>query len=230
MAKKAPDPDDIYKFLGFEISPGKLKEFWKSDDEKKQYIKGVQARGGATSVLDRETALTNINLMTGVDKIVSIIGALFLIAGFFFPVYSFGTEANHISGNAISYFLNIPFIGGYALYGGVLMILVAVVYGLFIVACPVAGVFNILGVINKSKGDIYLDTVKKYSKFNYIPILLLLLLFMLLVLSSAHPFGSLGIESMGEILSVMALFSMTGIGFWLFIIGILFGFAQSRGL
>jgi len=230
MAKKAPDPDDLYKFLGFDISPGKIKEFWKSEAEKKQYLKGVEARGGVLSVLERETGLTQANLMTTADKVTSVIGALFLLIGFFLPVYSIDPQGVAISGSGISYFMNIPFIGGYASYSGINMILAAIVFGAFLITCPVAGVFNLLGILNKNKDDIYLETVKKYSRFNLVPLLLLIIFFAILILGAPHPFGSLGIEALEGGFNFNALFSMTGIGFWFMIIGITFGFAQSRGL
>ena len=230
MAKKAPDPDDLYRFLGFEISPGKIKEFWKSEAEKKQYLKGVEARGGVLSVLERETGLTQVNLMTTADKVTSIIGALFLIVGFFLPVYPISSGENVISGSAISFFMNIPFIGGYASYSGINMILAAIVFGAFLLSCPVAGVLNIMGILNKAKGDDYLDEVKKYTRFNMVPILLLSLFFVILVLGAPHPFGSLGIEALGTSLNVGAFFSMSGLGFWFFVTGMIFGFAQARGL
>ena len=230
MAKKAPDPDDLYRFLGFQISPGKIKEFWKSEAEKKQYLKGVEARGGVLSVLERETGLTNINLMTTADKVTSIIGALFLIVGFFLPVYSISTSETVISGSAISYFMNIPFIGGYASYSGIMMILAAIVFGAFLLSCPVAGVLNIMGILNKSKDDEYLETVKKFTRFNLVPIILSALFFVILVIGAPHPFGSLGMESLGIALNVSAYFTMTGMGFWFMIVGMVFGFAQARGL
>ncbi len=54
MAKKEPDSEDIIKYLGYQVHPGKIGEFWQSEDEKKQYVKQVQARGGQMSALERE--------------------------------------------------------------------------------------------------------------------------------------------------------------------------------
>jgi len=230
MGKKEPDPDAIFRYLGFGISPGSIKEFWESEDEKKKYLKGVKARGARLSTLERETSMRNINLMTAADKIFSLIGGIILIIAFFFPVYSIDPGGKAISGSGISYLLNLPFIGSYASGGGIIMILIMIVFTLILLACPAAGVLNILGLFNKKKGDLYLETVKKYTRFTYVPIILYIVLIILLVTGAPHPFGSLGIKALGNNLGFGAIFTMAGCGFWLNVVGLLFGFAQSRGI
>ena len=93
-------------------------------------------------------------------------------------------------------------------------------------------VANILraGMFNKNRADEYLATVKKYNRFTYLPIVLFVLLIIVLVFGAPHPFGSLGIKALGDHLSFAAIFSMTSYGFWLYIVGLLLGFAQSRGI
>lgn len=230
MGDKKSDSDAIYKFLGFDVYPGKVKDFWKSDDEKKRFIGQVKARGGQLSVLDRDTALLNIKSMTIVDKAISLIGGAILILAFFLPVYSIDPSGRGISGSGISYFLNLPFIGSYAAWGGVAMVLTMIIFSLVLISCPVAGVLNILGVLNKNKGEKYLETVKKFNRFTYVPILLYAVLFIILIFGAPHPFGSLGVSGIGETLNLLAIFTLTGIGFWLNIIGLILGFAQARGI
>ncbi len=230
MGDKKPASDAIYKFLGFDVYPGKVEDFWKSDDEKKRFVKQVKARNGQISVLDRDTALLNIKSMTAVDKAISIIGGAILILAFFLPVYSIDPSGRGISGSGISYFLNLPFIASYAAWGGIVMILTIIIFFLLLISCPVAGVLNILGVLNKNKGDKYLETVKKFNRFTYIPILLYALLFIILIFGAPHPFGSLGVSGIGETLNLLAIFTLTGIGFWLNIVGLILGFAQARGI
>jgi hypothetical protein len=230
MPKKKDDPDAIYRYLGFGINPGKIKEFWDTEEEKKKYTKKVQARGARLSTLERETSTRNMNLMTTVDKTFSLIGGLILIAAFFFPIYSIDPEGKAISGSGISFLINLPFIGSYASGGGIIMILALVVFSLILLTCPVAGVLNILGLFNKNTGDKYLETVKKYSRFTFVPILLYVLLLVILIIGAPHPFGSLGIDALGDHLGFGAIFTLTSYGFWLYIVGLLFGFAQSRGI
>lgn len=230
MGNKKPDSDAIYRYLGFDVYPGKVDDFWKSDDEKKRFVRQVKARDGQISLLDRDTAILNIKSMTVVDKAVSIIGGAILILAFFLPVYSIDPSGRGISGSAISYFLNLPFISSYAASGGIVMVLTMIIFALLLLSCPAAGVLNILGILNKNKGDKYLETVKKFNRFTYVSILLYALLFIILLFGGPHPFGSLGIDGIGESLSLLAIFTMTGIGFWLNIVGLVLGFAQAQGI
>lgn len=230
MPKKKEDPDAIYRYLGFGFTPGKIKEFWDTDEEKKKYVKKVHARGAKLSTLDRENSTKNMNLMTTVDKTISLIGGLILILAFFLPIYSIDPGGKAISGSGISFLLNLPFIGAYASGGGFAMVLALVVFTLILITCPVAGVLNILGIFNKNSGDRYLETVKKYNRFTLIPIFLYIFLFIILVIGAPHPFGSLGVKALGEYLGFGAIFALTGYGFWLNIVGLLLGFAQSRGI
>lgn len=230
MAKKTADADDVFRFLGFEIHPGKIKDFWKSETEKKEFVGHVKARSGKLSVIDRDGSLLSQVSMSVSDRIISLIGGAILIIAFFLPVYSVGPSGRVASGSAISYFLNLPFVGSYAAWGGGMFIFAAIVFSVLLLACPVAGVLNILGILNRNKDESYLRTVKRYSRFTYVPILLYLLLFVLLVIGGPQPFGSLGIEGLGESLNFTAIFTLTGIGFWLNIVGLALGFAQARGI
>jgi hypothetical protein len=230
MGKKDPDPDAVFRYLGFDVHPGKIKEFWESEDEKKKYLQKVSQHGARSSLLDRETSIRNVNLMTATDKVFSIIGGVVLLIAFFLPIYSIDSGGKSLSGSAISYFINLPFIGSYASAGGAVMILAMIILALYLLSCPVAGVLNILGLFNKNRGDHYLETVKKYSRFTFVPIFLFILFMIILIIGAPQPFGSLGMKSLGDQLGFAAIFTMTGYGFWLNIVGLLFGFSQARGI
>jgi hypothetical protein len=230
MANKEPDIDDIIKYLGYETHPGKIGEFWNSDEEKKQYLAGVKARGGQYSALEREQALLNVRLMSTADKVISFIGSALLVISFFLPVYSFDVHGQSLSGSAISLFLNLPVAGGYASWGGGVMVFSLFLYSLFLIACPVVGVLNILGLINKNQGEDYFDTIKKNSRFVFIPIAIFGLLFLVLIYGAPQPFGSLGVDALGDNFNLAAIFKMTGFGFWLNIAGLAIVFAERRGI
>src|SRR4030067_1174642 len=89
MAEKQPSTDDLIRYLGYEVHPGKIEEFWKSEDEKKQYLQRIKGSGGQLSALDRDAAILNVKLMTGIDKVIAFIGSILLMISFFLPVYSF---------------------------------------------------------------------------------------------------------------------------------------------
>jgi hypothetical protein len=51
-----------------------------------------------------------------------------------------------------------------------------------------------------------------------------------LVIGSPQPFGSLGVDALGESFNLVAIFRIAGLGFWINIAGLAIGFAQTRGL
>jgi hypothetical protein len=224
MANKEPETDDIIKYIGYEIHPGKIGEFWKSDEEKKQYLQQVKSRG-SQSVLDRETAILNARTMSMADKAISFFGSILLIIALFFNIYSFQIDGRSISGSALSYFANIGSVVGYASDSGIILLLCFLLYTLILLASPVLGVLNIMGLMNKKTGEEYLDAVKHSSRFFFIPLGLYLLLFLALVIGGPMP-----AKSLGETFNLAAVFTMTGLGFWLNIAGLTLVFAERRGI
>jgi hypothetical protein len=101
---------------------------------------------------------------------------------------------------------------------------------LILITCPVVGVLNIIGLINKNKGEEYLKIVRNNSRYLFVPMLLYVLLFLVLLIGTPQPFGSLGAEALGDTFNLAAIFTMTGIGFWLNIAGLAIIFAQRRGI
>jgi hypothetical protein len=222
-----PENDDIIKYLGFNVHPGKIEEFWTSADEEKEFRQRVKTRGGKVDVLNRDAALLNIKLMSQTDKIISYIGSILLVIGLVFPIYSFQIGEKVISGSFFSYLANIGNIMGGASESGFILILAFLVFTLYLIACPVAGVFNFLGLRNKAQGDEYLENVKKNSRFIFIPLALLGLLILLLLIGSPMPGG---LSSLSGSFGFGAIFTMTGSGFWLLIAGLAIVFAERRGI
>lgn len=227
MAQKEPENDDIVKYLGFGVHPGKIGEFWSSGDEEKSYRQEVKARGGKIGVLDRDSAILNTTLMSGVDKVIAYVGSILLILAIFLPVYSFDLNGKQVSGSLLSYLINIGTIFGGAADSGFILILACLVATLFLISCPALGVLNILGLMNKAKGDDYLEMVKKNTRFIFIPLMLFGLLLLLLIIGGGMPRG---LAPLGEAFNLGAIFTMTGIGFWLSIGGLAIIFAERRGI
>jgi len=227
MAKKEPNGEDIIKYLGYNVHPGKIGEFWQSEEEKKRYVQEVRERGGVQSVMERESALLNVRLMTPVDRIIGFIGSAFLILSFFLPVYSFDAGGQHVSGSAISYFINIGNVIGGASEGGFILLLAMLLFTLVLLANPVLGVLNILGLVNKQQGDAYLEAVKKNTRLTFILLILYGVLFLALLIGASQPAG---LSSYGDTFGLASIFKLTGVGFWLGIAGLAIVFAERRGI
>ena len=86
-SQKAFNPDDRFRYLGFDIKPGKIGDLFKSDSEKESWIKRVleKRRKGAHT---REHNTLEEPRVTSYERIVLTITSLVLIASLFLPWFS----------------------------------------------------------------------------------------------------------------------------------------------
>lgn len=89
--KKEFNPDDRFKYIGFDVHQGKIRDFFKSDSEKESWIKRVLEKRKAGSRLRDESSFDQPRV-AGYEKIVLTITSLMLIASLFLPWFSGYTE------------------------------------------------------------------------------------------------------------------------------------------
>lgn len=89
--KKEFNPDDRFKYIGFDVHQGKIRDFFKSDSEKESWIKRVQEKRKAGSRLRDESSFDQPRV-AGYEKIVLTITSLVLVASLFLPWFSGYTE------------------------------------------------------------------------------------------------------------------------------------------
>ena len=112
MAKqKNVNPEELrYNYLGFEVEPGKLKEFWASDDEKKSYVEKIRAQFKKSQSIERDFSVVNANQINKADRVIISIASLLMIISLFLPYYRFDAFGSMISGSAVSYLINMGYI------------------------------------------------------------------------------------------------------------------------
>ncbi len=81
------DPDERFRYIGFEVESGKLGEHFKSDAEKESWIKRVLAKREKGSKLREETSFDKPRVAS-YEKIVLTITSVILIASLFMPWFS----------------------------------------------------------------------------------------------------------------------------------------------
>jgi len=84
---KAIDPDQRFKYVGFDVHPGKIKDLFKSDTEKEKWVKKVQEKRKTGSVI-RDKSSFDEPRVAGYEKIVLAVTSLLLIATLFMPWFS----------------------------------------------------------------------------------------------------------------------------------------------
>ncbi len=81
------NPDDRYRYLGFEVKPGKIGSLFKSDSEKDFWVKRVLSkRKSGTGVRDHNTL--EEPRVSGNERIVLTISSVLLVVSLFFPWFS----------------------------------------------------------------------------------------------------------------------------------------------
>ena len=85
--EKKFDPDERFRYIGFEIETGKLGNFFKSDAEKESWVKRILAKREKGFKLRDETSF-DAPRVAGYEKIVLTLTSLVLIASLFLPWFS----------------------------------------------------------------------------------------------------------------------------------------------
>jgi hypothetical protein len=216
MAKDGKiDPRELrFNYLGFEYLPGKLKEFWASEDEKKKYLEKIRERRNTQISMERDFSIVNAGLLNKADRIFISLASVLMILSLFMPYYSFTAFGRHVSGMSLSYLFNIGYVSNITAWGSLLMKLILVMSVILIIISPVVGIINILALNKSQNKPDYYKGVKSAGRLNVIALLLYLLFFVLLATGQANPFGSLGIEALGETLSLGSLIRMSGYAIW----------------
>lgn len=217
MAKQDKiSPEELrYNYLGFEYAPGKLKEFWASEDEKKKFVDKIRDRLGKTHAIERDFSVINANLINKADRIVISIASILMLLSLFLPYYHFEAFGNSIIGSPISYFLNLGYISNFVAWGDLVIKLIFVMSIIMILVSPVIGIANLLALNTGITRPNYIARLKNIGKLNILALLLYLVLFILIALGHTNPFGSLGIEALGDNLSLGSLLGLASFSMWL---------------
>jgi len=85
--EKEFDPDKRFKYVGFEVHPGKIKDLFKSEAEKEELVKMVRTKRESGKAGREETSF-DVPRVAGYEKVVLTITSLLLIASLFLPWFS----------------------------------------------------------------------------------------------------------------------------------------------
>lgn len=77
-------PDSRFRYIGFDVYPKHVPEFWKSDQEAMEYSKRVGAETG-TSSLNREFSLLHVVPVSKVDRVIVTLVSVVMLATLAMP-------------------------------------------------------------------------------------------------------------------------------------------------
>jgi len=217
MAKQEKiNPEELrYNYLGFDVVPGKIKEFWTSEEEKKSYVEKIRAKLGKTHTIERDSSMINAKEINKADRIVISFASVLMVISLILPYYNFEAFGSTIVGNPISYLFNLGYISNFVAWGSIIMKLILVFSIIMILLSPIIGVLNLIALNTNLQGKNYYARLKRVGKLNLLALILYMLMFALIAAGQTNPFGSLGIEALGENFSLLSLLGLSSFSLWL---------------
>ena len=205
-----------FKYIGLEIFPKKVKDFWKDEEEKREYLEKVKQEKSQASLLERDYSLVKVSVFTKTDKIVLTVSSFLLAISLFVPWFSVRGENLHQTYIGLGVIFKLGTLLGYASssgFGGV----VSSVLLLFIIllSCAV-GVLSLLSIFKKyNEFEGYLTNLKKTLKLNLIPLALWVVLLFISIIGMPTPFAkSMGVKGLGNSFNIISLFALSSYGMW----------------
>jgi hypothetical protein len=217
---KAPEAsaDDRYRYIGFDVFPGKIGNFWKNDSERDGYVSHVREAHGKFVPLSRANSIVAAAAISSIESLLIAMGSLLLVLAPLLPWFSFtrGNEKFVYSGyvmllkaGAIMKFLSL---GSSSLTTSfillVVLMLVSVLFGL----ATLYGLF--LARKHEASGD--LSFLHRVLSWHYLPIVGWVALLAMAASPTELPFGpSLGLTEVGTSLNIASLIGSSSVGFWI---------------
>jgi hypothetical protein len=210
------DDETRYRYIGFDVYPKKSKEFWKGEQEKKNYLEEVKKRGMGSALSESGHSLVRAVTFTKVDRLVLTVTSLLLTISFFLPWFSVGGEYFATQVLGFGFFLRLGTLFGYAPLSGPLSSAFIIILGLTIVTSFLAGLLTLLGMYKKhSSPEIQLAVLKKRLKLNLIPVTLWAALIVISSIGFATPFAdAFRIDGLGDGFTVVNFFMLSSYGLW----------------
>lgn len=84
-AQQEVSEETRFKYIGFEIYPGKTKEFWQNEEEKKKFLEEVRQKGSQSTLLERDHSLVKVKVFSSVDKLILTITSILMVVSLFLP-------------------------------------------------------------------------------------------------------------------------------------------------
>ncbi len=212
-AAVAPDDDLRFRYIGFDVYPGKGDKFWKSDAEYDTLLQKVRSM---TSVADRERENSIIRLpdISKIDRLVLTLSNAALIACIFFPWLSYHTAQGL---QTKLWFGVLGMLGG--ILGGAWQVStwagLASLWGLLVfLLTPVLGVLGLATIFMKAKSeDDYTKRVRLVLRLNYIGFAAwFLAVIFVLPGGSIAPLTQAGLTRLGESFTIVTVFKSISYG------------------
>lgn len=225
--EKQVNPNERYRYIGFEVFSDKPQSFWKNDEERKSFIQQFKAELGSIY----RNSVVYASVISRVDRIFITVASVMMILAPFLPWFRVKTLYGSESFLGITGLFSM---GGFWFYvskmGGMVVPLSIYLLALLSFLSLALGVWTLLTVYGKAPSEeIYLAKLKKILRLNMIPLAVFLVIILLGLVGQRIPFGPyLGIQDLGGHYSIVTLIQFSSVGLWMSFFGFMLNVNKAK--
>jgi len=233
---KPLDEDLRFKYIGFGVYSKPRKDFFKSPEEKQKYQQRVKEFYKSHYTPFKEFTEVGRNLFSTADRIVLTISSLLLIISAFLPWMSFKSSWVSLSFTGwISFFKVTEYLDVIRLFNPNLLLYVYFPAALSLLAF-LFGILTLIMIYLPAKNkESYQARLKRILGLQWYPLAGWLAFFIISIVGISLPFGdwmaeSYGVKAVGDTITIVTFASLSGVGVWLSIAGLVLNAAKANDL
>jgi len=233
---KPLDEDTRFKYIGFGVYSKPKKDFFKSEEEKKKYEKSVAEYNKTHFTPFKEFTEVKRNLLSTTDKTALTISSLILILSAFLPWMSFKTSWVSMSFSGwLGFFKASEYTDIIRLFNPNLLVYVYIPALLSLLAF-IFGILTLIVLYMPAKTqEGHRARLKKILGLHWLPLTLWMAFFAVSIVGISLPFGewmseNYGVKAIGDNIGIATFASLSGIGVWLSIAGLVLNAVKSNDL
>ena len=209
-------PEERYRYIGFNVFPGKAQEFWKTDEERKAHTEKIRETGGKFVPLTRSNSLVAARAMSPFERWTLVVTSALMAASPFLPWFSFTRGTETLSYSGISLFMHMGSVTGFLSLGpGLLSTSFYMLLALMLLSSAL-GCASLFMLFAGGGTDESLARLHKLMNWCYLPIAGWMVFFCLAMLPTELPYGqSLGLAEVGNEYGMGALAAASSLGLWI---------------
>ncbi len=206
--------DVRYKYIGFDVYGSKVKEFFRSEEEKKNYEKQVEEYKKTHSSSLRSGTAVRANPLAAIDRIVLTLASAGMIIGSLLPWFSVRSIYGELKMTGLTIFASVSSFEALLVRFSELLPLLAYVFSVLAGLSLILGILTLVMLylpVGSPEGR--MSRLKRTLGWQYLPITIWIAMFIFLIVGIEIPFG----EDLSNIYAIPGLGSKFNIvTFWVF--------------
>jgi len=214
---EAPVAEDRFRYIGFEVFPKRIREFWRSDAERANYLNRVRETAGRFVPLSRANSFVATKILSTFEKTVLALTSVLLVVAPFLPWFSFTRGEERFSYTGFSVLAHMGRVMEYLGMGAGRLNTAYILLLALMVICMLFGVATLAMLFTgTADNEKYIARLRRILAWQYLPIIGWVAFFAMAASPTAIPFaGSLGLAQVESTLNIGSLVTSSSLGFWL---------------